>query len=554
MFHLRLEAKHSKMPLLTKILKFLHIAFLFIINNIKRFYDSQDANICFMTLIQTPMISALNTSGFLLHDSISSTEMVDRLLSMLNQYLISHKTLQLNDTFKVYLKILSAHHSKIKKPKLKPKRKRLKVSKTLGNSTMLFKALWAIDVPQVCDVFKNKCLLIATVLGLAQHDYSCSNKKDKRFVYMQYIMSKNQKFFKYGKEYIMNELDNIFKLNVIKNQDSYELTSTLQILSKELNCQFFIFEGSLKQSHKLYLRYPDSFNPSLKPIFLYKPFSSEHVIYIRNIYRYFHANGSTCLCCKKYFKTTHFCKTYPSCFVCHRFILQKDSYINPYLQRLFCDSLVSNELNLKCQLCNLKILSENCQKYHKRICNSHGFLGYKCDKCNKFYYRSGNVTSQDIKNNHKCGNITCKICFDPAVENHLCKLRPENYPKFFPKLGFLHMEFLESKPLVACAFIETQRCLFKNFIISDPSLQFYSNNEDIYFDYFFNIPISNTEKMMKMFKHSKSNDHKLIKDQVNHKEASFCNQLAKFLFEDIVRGTTFIVSDEDNFTMVIFTL
>jgi len=115
MFHLKLIPKNNgPMPLLSNILKFLHLAFLFILNNIKQFYNPQDTNIMFMTLIQTPMLNAINTGGFLLHDSTSPNEMVDRLLSLLNQYLISNKSLQLNKTFKVYLKILSATHSKLK--------------------------------------------------------------------------------------------------------------------------------------------------------------------------------------------------------------------------------------------------------------------------------------------------------------------------------------------------------------------------------------------------------------------------------------------------------
>lgn len=49
--------------------------------------------------------------GFELHEDTSATEMVDRLLAMLNQYLISHKHLQLDRSFKVYIKILSSGHS-----------------------------------------------------------------------------------------------------------------------------------------------------------------------------------------------------------------------------------------------------------------------------------------------------------------------------------------------------------------------------------------------------------------------------------------------------------
>ena len=82
-------------------MKFLHAGFLFILNNIKQFYNPSESNIVFMTLMQTPMVNAINTGGFILHDQISSTEMVDRLLGLLNQYLIS-VSLIITLIFKVY--------------------------------------------------------------------------------------------------------------------------------------------------------------------------------------------------------------------------------------------------------------------------------------------------------------------------------------------------------------------------------------------------------------------------------------------------------------------
>ena len=47
-----------------------------------------------------------------------AAEMVERILNMLSQYLISNQTLQLNNTFKLYLKILSIDSMKFKKEHL----------------------------------------------------------------------------------------------------------------------------------------------------------------------------------------------------------------------------------------------------------------------------------------------------------------------------------------------------------------------------------------------------------------------------------------------------
>ena len=58
------------------------------------------------------MINGLNTGGFDIQDS--GTDIVDRVLKMLEQFLISNQTLKVDETFKVYLKVLSIPHIKFK--------------------------------------------------------------------------------------------------------------------------------------------------------------------------------------------------------------------------------------------------------------------------------------------------------------------------------------------------------------------------------------------------------------------------------------------------------
>lgn len=53
------------------------------------------------------MTNGLNTSGFDLQDDNATVKMTDRALTMLSQFLVSNQSLQLNSSFKVYLKVLS---------------------------------------------------------------------------------------------------------------------------------------------------------------------------------------------------------------------------------------------------------------------------------------------------------------------------------------------------------------------------------------------------------------------------------------------------------------
>lgn len=112
MFYFRIEPKHSNMPKLSSILNFLHAGFLYILREIRKHFEPSDSNIAYLTLYQKPMINGLNTGSFDLQNEDAATEMTDRILTMLSQYLLSNQSLTLNESFQVYLKILSVDHMK----------------------------------------------------------------------------------------------------------------------------------------------------------------------------------------------------------------------------------------------------------------------------------------------------------------------------------------------------------------------------------------------------------------------------------------------------------
>ena len=553
MYHLLITPKKKTMPLLSDILSFLQMGFLFILNNIKQFYKPTDENIAFMTIHQSSLTNSLNTGGFLLQDDTSSTDMVNLVLSMLNQYLISHKSVRLDKTFKVYLKILSVNHTKLKRVQ-RPKTKKLKT--TLGCSKQLFQAKWAIDVPQIIDFFKNKCIYLCTVLGLAQHDYFQSNFKDKRYLYMVQINSVLKKKQKHAHQLILKNLEQL--LSVVSYNEDFSTKEILDRLSKALNCQFFIFEGSLKNNNKILIQVPTVFDCSLKPIFLYKPYNTDHVIFIRNINSYFIANGKTCLICKRYFKSpfyNHFCKQLKNncCFACHRSLQKPTTYIHSDLRKFFCDSKLISNLKSKCKLCNLTIYSKDCEIGHRKLCNSRGFFGFKCDICNKFTYRSGSTESTQLKNQHQCEMFrSCKYCHKPKEVNHLCPLLQEKYPDYNTRLAFLVLEIVENDPIFALVYIENLllRGDFTNVLITD-SLDIESEfrAEHLIYDYFKNIEVESDKKKFKHKQKNKkdSDDLKLLK---NKEGADFQTRFLSYILNKFEVDTTVIVFDSDDFEMV----
>ncbi len=113
MFYIKLRVKPGQPPLLlVDFLEALQEGFNYILDNLRTFYNPDDHNIAYLTFFQTPMINGLNTGAFDIHEG--SKEMVMRLLQILNQYLISNQSLTVNDTFKVYVKVLSINHLNFK--------------------------------------------------------------------------------------------------------------------------------------------------------------------------------------------------------------------------------------------------------------------------------------------------------------------------------------------------------------------------------------------------------------------------------------------------------
>ena len=144
--------------------------------------------------------------GFDLQDVDAANEMTDRLLSMLNQYLLSNQHLELNKSFQIYFKVLSVEHSKFKASAPKRKLTRRVFQKHVGNSKRNYNYPWAIDVPST-SFFANKCLLICTILALAQHDYFENSIQNKLFLYLLMIKSALKHKQEYASKLLTNEME-----------------------------------------------------------------------------------------------------------------------------------------------------------------------------------------------------------------------------------------------------------------------------------------------------------------------------------------------------------
>jgi hypothetical protein len=268
--------------------------------------------------INNKEIHMLILGGFNLHEQNGAQDMVEKILTMLSQFLISNQPLQLNETFKVYLKILSIDHMKVKeREKARTQKKRTKAfyqkhtKKTKygikTNEKQKLKYFWAEDIPNsfhgepYFNFFKNKCLLVCTILGLLQNNFF-ENKKNNKFKFiLKSINSINLKKQNKAGNILVNEFNQIIEITKLSNEGPYELESTCKILSETLGCQFIIFNG-ISSSSKLLYMYPENYSDNLKPIYLYQPNSMQnHLVFIKHLASFQRNNFRVCLSCKKTF-------------------------------------------------------------------------------------------------------------------------------------------------------------------------------------------------------------------------------------------------------------
>jgi hypothetical protein len=261
-----------------------------------------------MDLIQSPMINALNSGGFLLSDN--SNEIVNRILGILFQYLNSDQNLdlELNDTFKVYLNVLSVDHVNYQRQNTRnPQTNRRKKHYGTKEKSEVKKECWAIDVPNGYEyhpnAFKNKCFLLCIILGLLQNAYYKSDRVDTRYFYALGICYTNKKKQNYAGNILRNELQKMISELSLNENGPYEFEETAKKISDYYKCQIFVF-GGIENRSKLKYVVPSQVNDELQPIYLYEPFHEEnHLKFIKNIQSYFKINNKICFRCLKSFKS-----------------------------------------------------------------------------------------------------------------------------------------------------------------------------------------------------------------------------------------------------------
>ena len=247
----------------------------------------------------------------------------------------------------------------------------------------------------------------------------------------------------------------------------------------------------------------------------------------------------------------HLCPKRESCFSCRRFYINSNTYYNTNLIKDFCNRFITQETSFQCPKCNLTIFSKHCADGHKKLCYGKGHFGWKCSKCNKFFYRYSAQTSAIIEKNHKCGMLKkCRVCFEAkSSPEHICAIKKPQYPKTWPLLGFITLELLENSPFLLIIYVQCKNNLtFKKFVYSDvPEVLCNEKTEDRFFSYYpknFNVNYEEP-KNRKVKQDFKENLKKLLKKNPH-------NSMKIRLLQTLMtrENITYICQDESSTTMV----
>jgi len=526
-----------------------------------------------MTIHSSGMQSAINSGAIELHKE-PLNDIANYTLSMFNRFLQSNAELRLEDSFKIYFKVLSLEHVNYQNHRRGP----LAVLGCKNNKFIPGTLEFSNGFCDQPNVFENMCLLTSVILGKEKINAT----KTKHFLKFNLLLALCDGFTKpsyannskkrRGKKdpitelrrkkaglFMLKEINFLIKKYNLPETGPYNAFEVCPLLSEYFKCQIHIIEG-MQTKDAAILSFPSQFTDSLPQIVLFK-IDNDHVTFISNLKMFFrHFNKRICFGCFKTFspRYRHVCKK-TICFACRRpFASEYTDYSSdPFFD--YCDSQlealkVINSTNsetdststikskflpipIKCTICNGVSNTKYCEEGHEKICgkkknNPKGRAGYHCPDCGKFQF-SAFSNAEEARLKHDCcpGTKNCKICGVIIKGNHQCLIKKETHSSKWPCLAFfsfsykylaqckncyeikqefaqkenlsykdliLHEQFEalvcdkhlsnfdhDPQPNLAVLYREVQRGIFKQYVITEDTLNISSiddeNLESIYF-------------------------------------------------------------------------
>ena len=337
-----------------------------------------------------------------------------------------------------------------------PKNEKLTLGlKIVPPSPHLFLREVPIGSPGAVKVFLNRCVLMSTMIGyymVRQHeDHKGISHKDldniiaiKNF-YISPSKESVKKLNLAGAQLLKEVLHVEEKCPDIVGKTSHE--EICPLLALHYTCQINVIDSN--DPRALLALYPPEWDQSLPQVWLFlqrQDGDVDHMIVIKSIsaFRSYYG-GKQCQACGTVHagaSQKHFCRSVlrRTCRFCQRPIQQPNTYIN----KKNVDSICLRPTTIKmtpCANCNVTPANEECEKKHK-------CLGFFCQKCKQFKYKSGRLKTVEMcRKCHKCNRKTCTFCLEDYATKtiHHCELTRPSYLKKIPNIGFLCIEQYDNR-------------------------------------------------------------------------------------------------------------
>ena len=463
--------------LLNSLLDVLNYAFTYIINNLKLFYNAEDTNLIYLTIYQNGMSRSINSGSYVLQ-SVTTSSMVESVLNMFERFVNSDSTIDIFDnSFQCYFKVLSMDHVNYSKHRRKAIPQTKYSSSRVGCRSGRYYAVNSneglLDLPDSFPsnqfAFVNKCLLTSFFFGYFQSRKFDPNHNDSTYDFLLHLtdQKKNVRGRKNAAgEKLLERINDCARRLNISPCGPHDYREILPKLAIEYQCQIHVIIGMQEKNGKVE-SFPNQYDDSLAQIFLLRT-SENHVVFINNLRAFFRKNREICLECHKTFPHhyRHKCVR-ETCKNCLLFFASEKTMQPKYLPFQFCNSKISSDENVKCELCLVTFATKKCFDLHSSFCgkiSKNGKTkkeisrrGQLCQTCNKYLrFNFGRMTPKEIIEKHVCFEEElkkCQHCWCPMYDRlHSCKVEKTPLTQNWPNLVFINFEYrnLTSEHCEAC--------------------------------------------------------------------------------------------------------
>ena len=431
--------RNQRPPVLVSLLMIFQTALIEILNNLSQFYNHQNNHQMYITVIDDSINHGLNTGNYNVH--ANPQIVTERVLGMLYNFLTSHMTLRLNQSFRFNIKVLSLRHARERHQRGGFIPHLLNGTKFSNKISYLFFLPKGFEGHE--DIFSKNCLLLSIILGhffnLSLEISTSSYKKYNCFKFFSDINSKKIERRRHVGICLFKEVERICKENNISNFfGPHSLDEIAPKLTNYFGCQLIVFNNLCNE--KIAYMYPPIFDDTKRTIFLFQeisPNGNSHVSLINKIKSFQRFNFQVCLYCEKVYLAKgnifhfHKCKKRITCDSCQRYKAYQNTYINNANKDLYC---TEGKENFQCSFCEKTMTNKSCKKFHK--CSE-----FFCSKCKKIIKRRILKSLDETKMTHNCNEEFCMSCKIMTKHHpHFCKLKKTVIDKFQPALGFFNFQ------------------------------------------------------------------------------------------------------------------